>query len=241
MVVRSVILAGLAACLIAGDAEPVKPPAADPTAAIVLTGRQIYRQRDLDALLAIAQRHAGRRYQGQELERVRTAILKLLAARSAVVEATASLPESFPAKGRERLVLDVLDYQGEAAPAGTAADPAPPRADPTPGTAATVAGPVLVRLPPLTLNRTITGARKQLTLSLALYFSDHALARRIEEQAPLLQDAVLGHLQHLPEAQFAEPDQVQLKAGLTAAIIARIPAFPADGLLIPQLETGDGR
>jgi hypothetical protein len=44
-------------------------------------------------------------------------------------------------------------------------------------------------------------------------------------------------VQALPPNQFAEPNQLTLKDGITAAIIAKVPEFPPDAVLIPELDT----
>jgi hypothetical protein len=54
----------------------------------------------------------------------------------------------------------------------------------------------------------------------------------------LVQDAILSYVQALPPAQFAEPNQLTLKDGITAAIIAKVPEFPPDAVLIPELTSG---
>jgi flagellar basal body-associated protein FliL len=223
------------------------PPRIDPTAAVVAEGRFIYRQRDLDALMQIAQRHAKGRLGKNDEERLRQVLLHAMIAREGLVEALAALPLS--GKAREDFALDLLDYQAEpstrsAAPAAAPATgekagsdkPAAPVAAPAP---TADAGPVLVRLPPLTLVRTLDGlGKRQLTLGIALNLQTPTLAKSLEAKAPLIQDAILTFVQRLPAAQFAEPDQVALKDGLTKAVIGKVPEFPVDGILIPQLDAG---
>ena len=63
-----------------------------------------------------------------------------------------------------------------------------------------------------------------------------AIGKALENRAPLVQDAILGHLNALPDRDFAEPNQLTLKEGLTAAVKSKVPEFPGDGILIPQLE-----
>ena len=70
-------------------------------------------------------------------------------------------------------------------------------------------------------------------------FRDQALAKRLESQAPLMQDAILKCTQALPDAQFLNPDQTALKTSLISAIQVAVPTFPQDGILIPQLDQGD--
>jgi hypothetical protein len=236
---------------IAADVQPeVKPAAAspaatapaakpDPTAAVVAEGRFTYRQRDLDALMLIAQRHAKNKLGRAEEERLRQALLQMLVAREPLLDAMAGLPTVFAGKTRDALVLDLLDYQGEPATAkdATAAPPAgaPPAAAAAPTTADN--GPLLVRLPVLTLTRSLEGIGKRtLALGLALVFRDAAQAKALEAKAPVIQDAILGYVQRLPPAQFAEPDQVALKDGLIKTVIGKVPDFPVDGILIPQLD-----
>ena len=61
----------------------------------------------------------------------------------------------------------------------------------------------------------------------------------MEAKAPIIQDAILSYAHQLTPAQIAEPDQIALKAGFAKAIAAKVPGFPVDGVLIPQLDTGD--
>ncbi len=231
-------------------AETPRPAAAlDPTAAVVAEGRYTYRQRDLDALMQIAQRHARGKLGKADEEVLRQALLAGLTAREPLLEAIAMLPPGMTSHAREQLVLDLLAYQAEPAkvaapPSETgAAAPAPAHdaAKPSAAPAAPADGPVLIRLPPLTLNRTVEGAgKRQLVLGLALFFKDPALAKSLEAKAPLIQDAIIGYVQKLPSAQFVEPDQSLLKSGLARAVIAKVPEFPADGILIPQLDSTAG-
>lgn len=229
----------------------------DPTAAIVAEGRYVYRQRDLDALMLIAARHAKARFAKAEEERVREVLINALLAREPLMDALAALPGAFSGPEREALLLDLIDYQAEPAKA----PPAPAQDDPTaaantkpvatgapttPGApAAPVAnpaaanGPLLIRLPPLVLVRTLPGTgKRQLSLTIALFFRDQAQAQKLQDRAPLVQDAILGHIQGLSAAQFVEPNQLTLKDGITAAIIAKVPDFPPDAVLIPEMESG---
>ncbi len=230
---------------------PRAPAALDPTAAVVAEGRYTYHQRDLDALMQIAQRHARGKLGKADEEILRQALLAALTAREPLLETIAMLPPTMTSHAREQLVLDLLAYQAEpakltappsgepgAAPAPAPADAAKPAAAPA---TTPIDGPVLIRLPPLTLNRTIEGgAKRQLVLGLALFFKDPALAKSLEAKAPLIQDAIIGYVQKLPSAQFVEPDQALLKSGLAKAVIAKIPEFPGDGILIPQLDATAG-
>jgi hypothetical protein len=234
----------------AGAAAPAAAAATaphfDPTAAVVAEGHFTYRQRDLDTLMLIAQRHARGKLSKADEERLRPILLQALTAREALIDLLGGLPPSLSGKARDALVLDLIEYQAEpatlrppgngpgAAAAGSGA-PAPPPA--APALAPADGGAVLVRLPALSLTRTLEGiGRRQLVLGLALYFRDAGLAKSLEAKAPLIQDAILGYVQHLPPAQFAEPDQLRLKDGLIKAVTARVAEFPSDGILIPQLE-----
>lgn len=235
------------AALAAGEAAPAPapapavPPAAvapDPAQAVVAEGRQIYRQRDLDALLLVALRHARTREFASDgkaplvtkadEERLREVILAALTAREAFAGALAGLPAQIPAAARDAIALDLLAWKAEANPQAK------------PGTFETPpAGPALVRLPPFTVTRAIDGqGRRQLTLGLAIAFPDAAAAKAAEGKAPVIQDAVLAALRELGPAVFLDPDHAELKQKLGAAVKAKLPDFPADGLLIPQLETG---
>jgi flagellar basal body-associated protein FliL len=138
-------------------------------------------------------------------------------------------------KARDALVLDLLDYQAE-----LATRPAAPEVKDKPVVVeASAKDPVLVRLPPLTLHRVVKGQKRQLTLGLALHFRDPDLAKKLEPRAPLVQDAILAFAQKLSDAQITDPDQGFIKDGLIKAVQAKLPEFPADGILIPQLDTGD--
>jgi len=242
--------------------KPVEaPPTArqpDPTAAIVAEGKYLYRQRDVDALMLIAARHAKTKFAKAEEERLREALTTALLAREPLMDALAALPGGFSGPEREALVLDLLDFQAEpakapatptpvndppvagAAPAATSATPAP-GASAASAVTATNDGPLLIRLPPLALTRSLPGVGKRtLSLTIALFFRDPAQAQKLQARAPLVQDAILSHVQALPPAQFVEPNQLTLKDGITAAIIAKVPDFPPDAVLIPELSTGDG-
>jgi hypothetical protein len=237
--------AGAPASAPAGPPPGAPSPHFDPTAAVVAEGHFTYRQRDLDTLLLIAQRHARGKLSKADEERLRPLLLQALTAREALIDLLGGLPASLAGKGRDSFVLDLLEYQAEptthlpgpgAGPGAPAAGGAAPQfAAPAPAPAD--GGAVLVRLPALSLTRTLEGiGKRQLVLGLALYFRDAALAKSLEAKAPLIQDAILGYVQHLPPAQFAEPDQLRLKDGLIKAVTARVPEFPSDGILIPQLD-----
>lgn len=272
------VLLSLCGLMIAADAKPeVKPetkptepapataPATtpapvvrqpDPTAAIVAEGKYVYRQRDVDALMLIATRHAKARFGKAEQDRLREALTAALMAREPLMDALAALPGGFTGPARDALVLDLLDYEAEASKAPTAPPAAPTDASqptttapaaPTAGTAtqppaaATAGGPLLIRLPPLNLVRTLPGTGKRhLTLTIALFFRDQAQANKLQDRAPLVQDAILSHVQALAPAQFVEPNQLTLKDGITAAIIAKVPEFPPDAVLIPEMDAGAG-
>jgi hypothetical protein len=224
----------------------------DPTAAIIAEGKYVYRQRDIDALMLIAMRHAKARFNKTEDERLREVLTAALLAREPFLDALAALPggsAGFSGPEREALILDLLDYQTElakvpVAPAPAAgADPSVPVAPVTAVPAAPEAGPMLIRLPMLHLTRTLPGVgKRQLNLTIALFFRDPAVAQKLQSRAPLMQDAILSHVQGLSAAQFIEPSQLTLKDGITTAIIAKIPDFPPDAVLIPEMDAsaGDG-
>jgi hypothetical protein len=230
-----VVMAAVVAFAVAGEPNRGGGVAViDPTEPVVASGRYVYRQKDLDAFMLIAQRHAGKRFAGDDLERLRSAMIRMLVDREALAEAKTLLPASMPAKARDHLVLDLLDYQGLEAAAG-GRDRVQGMRQPA---VAIDAGPILIRLSPLSQVRKLATGRRQLTLGLALYFTDQALAKRMEAKAPVLQDAILAQVQQLADDQFVDPNQAHLKNVLTKAIIAKVPDFPADGLLIPQMESG---
>lgn len=231
-------------------AEPAATtPLPDPTTAIVAEGRYVYRQRDVDALMLIAARHAKTRFGKAEEDRIREILVGALLAREPLMDALAALPNTFSGPEREALLLDLLDYQAEPAkplPAPAAGDPAaaatttsaPTASGAAPADSAPPAtGPLLVRLPPLTLTRTLPGVgKRQLSLTIALFFRDQTQAQKLQDRAPLVQDAILSHVQALSPAQFVEPNQLTLKDGITAAIIAKVPDFPPDAVLIPEMD-----
>lgn len=237
--VRVIVASVLAAVLAAADDQSVVPaPAAavpaDPGLAVIAEGASIYRQRDLDALLLVAMRHARTREFAPDgripplgpadEDRIRQALIRAFTAREALQAALAALPEQIPPAAREAIALDVLAYRAEAAPVRPAE---------------AVPAPTLVRLPPFSITRTVEGqGRRQLSIGLAIGFADAAQAKAMEAQAPIIQDAVLSALRSLPAAAFLEPDHAAVKRLLGEAIRARIPAFPAEGLLVPQLEAG---
>lgn len=216
----------------------------DPTAAIVAEGKYVYRQRDVDALVLIAMRHAKAKLAKAEEERLREALTTALLAREPLMDALTALPGGFSGPEREALVLDLLDYQAEPAKAPTAPPPVPPTTAGTPTAAPAQptadSGPLLIRLPPLNLTRSLPGVGKRhLNLTIALFFRDPTLAQKLQDRAPLVQDAILSHMQALPPAQFVEPNQLTLKDGITAAILAKVPEFPPDAVLIPQMDTSE--
>jgi flagellar basal body-associated protein FliL len=226
---------GAASATAAAAGAPAAQP--DPTAAVVAQGHEIYRQRDLDALVAVAQRYAKGKLDPAACDAVRQALVRLLVARERFNEGVGDLPPALTGKARDAFVLDVLDYQADVAPpaapvAATAAVPAPAEAPAAPG-------PVIVSLPALTQARTIDKiGRRQLVIGIALLFPDAAAAKACEARAPLIRDALLGCVQQLAPAQFVEPDQAMLKSAFGAAVHAKVPEFPADGVLIPQLDAG---
>ncbi len=228
----------LAPALAAGDPPAPPVPASDPALSVVAEGQSIYRQRDLDTLLLVALRHARTRefapdgkapmISKADEERIRQVVIQALTAREAFAAALAGLPAQLPQAARDAIALDLLAWQAEPNPAAAPAAPA----------AGALAGPALVRLPPFTITRTIEGqGRRQLTLGLALAFPDAATAQAQEARAPLIQDAVLTALRAMGPGIFLDPDHAQMKRLLSEAVRAKIPELPADGLLIPQLET----
>lgn len=213
--------------LAAADATTAAVAQPDPTAAVVASGRQVYRQRDLDALVAVARRHAGGRLAGGEVDRLRQAITAAFTAREALVEALAALPPSLTGPGRNAFILDLLAYEAE-----PAAAPARSGVAATPGTPDST----IVTLPPVILSRNLGElGRRTLTLDLALLLTGD-LATRLQPQAPLIRDLVLGQLEALPPAQFADPEQAALKRLLGTALAARFPDFPAEAVLIPGMQ-----
>lgn len=214
----------------------------DPTAAIVAEGKYVYRQRDLDSLMLIAVRHAKTRFSKIDDQHLREVLTNALLAREPFLDALTTLPAGFSGPERDALILDLLDYQAEPAK-GLAITKEAPASEttsaglPGAGAGAPDAGPMLIRLPMLHLTRSLPSVgKRQLNLTIALFFRDPALAQKFQTRAPLVQDAILSHVQGLSAAQFIEPNQLTLKDGITAAIIAKIPDFPPDAVLIPEMD-----
>ena len=234
-------LASACTVVLAGGeaAVPAQGQPQDPAQAVIAEGQAIYRQRDLDALLLVALRHARTRefsadgkpplISRSDEERIRQVVIQALTAREAFAAVLGALPDQVPPAARDAIALDLLAWKAEPNPAAAAPVAA----------AALQAGPALVRLPPFTITRAIDGhGRRQLTLGLALAFADAATAQALEARAPLIQDAVLGALRSMGPGIFLDPDHAELKRTLNEAVRAKIPEFPAEALLIPQLETG---
>jgi flagellar basal body-associated protein FliL len=240
-------IANTAPAAVTPSAPSVQP---DPTAAIVAEGHYIYRQRDVDAFVQIASRHAKIRFSKTDEENLRQAIIGLLIAREPLQDAITHLPPSLSGANRDLFVLDVLDYEGELSKAATAPPPsantapaATQNSTTTPGSAPTTPAPdaqgsMLIRLPALHLTRTLPAlGKRHLTMTIALFFHHREQADKLQDRAPVIQDAILSYVQGIPPALFAEPNQLVLKEGITAAIIAKVPEFPVDAVLIPEMDT----
>jgi hypothetical protein len=219
-----------------GDAKPAPAPVAtDPSATVVARGHQLYRQRDLDALVLIANRYHHGGFPPADEDQLRHALTRILVARESLLESLESLPvELSHGKIGDAYLLDLLDYQADLNPTpGARAQVAAPE----PAAVASVDGPVLIALPPLALVRTIDGVgKRQLSIQIALRFADQATSRRYEPQAAVIRDAILGYMDGVSSDFYLEPKQGQLKQGLVAAITSQIPGFPANAVLIPQLD-----
>jgi flagellar basal body-associated protein FliL len=254
----------LTACIGGVMAEEAQPPVRepDPTAAIVAEGVYRYHQRDLDAFVALAKRHNGNQLTRAEEDQIRHALVAAFPAREALNQALVLLPASLTSVARDRLVLDLLDYQADpvppqalrpAAPAEvtpvTAGEPAvmgnpatTPATTPASNPTTPAATPILVRLPQLVLPRNLDGVGdRTMTIGIAFSFTSDQVAKKLEDQSPLIQDAILGYLHGLAPAEFAQPNQIDLKAGIDAAIRAKVPTFPANAILIPELDVAEGR
>ena len=228
----------------------------DPTAAIVAEGHYIYRQRDVDAFVQIASRHAKTRFSKTDEENLRQSIIGLLIAREPLQDAITHLPPSLSGANRDLFVLDVLDYEGELSKAATAPPPsanaasaatqnstttpdAPAASTPTTPTP-NAQGSTLIRFPALHLTRTLPAlGKRHLTMTIALFFHHRELADKLQDRAPVIQDAILSYVQGISPALFAEPNQLILKEGITSAIIAKVPDFPVDAVLIPEMDTAE--
>lgn len=249
----SVLLIASAGFAFSEDTAPADAPQMpDPTAAVVAQDLYIYRQRDLDAMLLVAQRHAKQKLSTIEEEQIRQCLVQAFTAREPLMNALANLPKSLSQRARDQITLDLLAYQADVAPRkvrqgdvistdsvtpGAATPEAAPDTTQAPAPAAASPGDsVIVRLPPLIRTRNIDGVKRQMTLGIALFFANQDISSKIESKSPLIQDAVLSYIEKMSPAEFSEPDQTVLKDGLAKAVIAKIPEFPADGILIPQLE-----
>jgi len=247
--VRLLLLGAVLAGPLAASDNPAPPATsqADPTNMIVAEGRAIYRQRDLDALVMIAARYHHGAFSAAEEDQLRHALARILVAREPLLESLEGLPPAVAnGKAGDAYLLDLLDYhasseQGaELLPASAsppvATEPIPM---PAPGTSAAASdAPVIVALPPLVVVRTLPGPdRRSLQLQIALRFADQATSQRIGAQAPIIRDAILGYLDGLSNAEFLEPKQQSLKQGITAAITLQVPGFPANAVLIPQVDS----
>ncbi|MBN8526025.1 MAG: hypothetical protein J0M02_11875, partial [Planctomycetes bacterium] len=118
---RAIWILMCAAVAWAGEAAPtpVQAPAQqpDPIQAVVAEGAFLYRQRDLDALLLVALRHARARefaadgkatvLSGAETEQIRQALIAALPAREALAAALAALPERVTPAARDAIALDI--------------------------------------------------------------------------------------------------------------------------------------
>jgi hypothetical protein len=227
------------------NTAPTVTPSVQPnvTAAIVAEGRYIYRQRDVDALVQIASRHTKLRFTKVEEDILRQAIIAMLISREPLQDAITHLPPGFSGTNRDLFILDVLDYEGEPSkatipPAANAAPNATQNTSPSPSPEARSS--LLIRLPSLQLSRTLPElGKRHLSMTIALSFSNRELAEKLQDRAPVIQDAILSYVQGLPPALFAEPNQLVLKDGITAAIVAKVPEFPTDAVLIPEIDTAE--
>ena len=160
-------------------------------------------------------------------------LLAVLAAGTGIVGAAACKKEPLPGNGLcgKEMPAEICfePFAKNVRATGTGEPAAPPSAN----------GPLLIRLPPLVLVRTLPGAgKRQLSLTIALFFRDPVQSQKLQDRAALVQDAILSYVQALSPAQFVEPNQLTLKDGITAAIIAKVPDFPPDAVLIPEMEAG---
>ena len=228
----SLLLPLLAAtALSAGEAPPATAAAAiDPTAAIVAQGRFLYRQRDVDALVAIARRHAGKAWSGTDEGAAGAAIAGALRAREDFLAAIAALPPALRGRARDALILDLLAYEADPAPTVAGTGPTPAAVVPA------VSGPVLVRLPQPTVRRVLGGRPRTLAVGVALAFASESAAKALEAQAPVLQDALLAAVHALPDAQFTQPDHTAVKTAIDQALRLKVPALPAGSVLLAALE-----
>jgi hypothetical protein len=240
-------LAALAGLTAAETPQPLTPAGGDPTAVVVAQGHQIYRQRDLDALVLIANRYHHGVLSAPDQDQLRRALAHILLAREPLLESLEALPATVShGKLGDAYLLDLLDYQAETNPTPTApatlTGPAQstgvaPASAPPAESEVVGDGPVIVPLPPLVLVRTIAGSgRRQLSMQIALRFADQATSHRFEAQAAVIRDAILGYMDAVTPEVFLEPKQSDLKQGLLAAITAQISDFPASAVLIPQLD-----
>jgi len=251
--VRLLLLGAVLAGPLAASDSPAPPASSpdDPTNLIVAEGRAVYRQRDLDALVMIAARYHHGAFSPADEDQLRHALARILVAREPLLDSLEGLPPAVATgKAGDAFLLDLLDYRASSEhgayllPATASASASLPVAtEPIPAhapeaSAAAGDAPVIVALPPLVVVRTLPGpVRRSLQLQIALRFADQATSQRIGAQAPIIRDAILGYLDGLSNAVFLEPKQQRLKQGITAAITLQVPGFPANAVLIPQLDS----
>jgi len=143
------------------------------------------------------------------------------AAEPAPVAAPAATTESSP-----------VEAPGPLPPATTGEPQAPPAVADAPPLDAS-----LIALAPLNLSRRGgDGALHRLSLQLALRLAASDDRERILAQLPLIQDACITAIHGLGEAALLPPDPGAIKAALTPALQAAVPAFSGE-VLITALES----
>ena len=218
---RSAALTGL---VLLGTA-PLAAADEDPQAQVLAEGAQRYRQRDIDSLLLIARRHLGRPFQGAEEQALRASLLAMLLAREQLLAEAAKLPPAYTAAQRDRLLLDVLDYQadpGTGVPGGGAA-----------GAPAAPAPSAMLELPAIDMQRpkAADGAMARLQAKVALAVPSEA-ADDMRQKLLLVQDAVLAHLHGLDRAVFASLDLEGTRSAIRQGLAKAAPGPALDRIQV---------
>lgn len=116
LVLLACLVSGLVAAEDAPEADPLTRD--DPALAVEASGEQVYRRRDLDALMLVARRHLDRELATAEESALRALIGRILVAREPLLPLLQSLPPDLAPQTRDDLVLDLLAYQPQPAPLG---------------------------------------------------------------------------------------------------------------------------
>jgi len=201
------------------EAVAAQLPEANPADTLLAETDYRYRVADVEALTTVAERHLDERLSDEQRQQLARHILELLLARESFLAALERLPASVDPRARDKIALDLLDYQAEAASNGDGEQSNDDRAktetetSPERATRDSEADGRLIELPELrvTLGRS-DGDALQLRLGLAIRLH----AGTAPAQA-LLRDAVIGRLHELADS-LQQPQHDALKRELSEAI-----------------------